>query len=160
MWLWLICRVLPFAMPLDKGSSWPELLPGVCRLGASQVQGVEMQSGLKVGCVYSPDTDTNLELSNPETWISPSYLCVLFKWMACGRLSHFSLVWLFVTLCDSMYSRTYQAPNFWDSPGKNTGVGYYFLFQEIFLTWGSNPSLLFPALAGRVFTTSTTWEAL
>ena len=96
----------------------------------------------------------------PETWISPSYECVLFKWMACGRLSRFSLVWLFVTLCDSMDSRTYQAPSLWDSPGKNTGVGYYFLFQEIFPTWGSNPGLLFPALAGRVFTTSTTWAAV
>ena len=30
----------------------------------------------------------------------------------------------------------------WDSPGKNTGVGCHFLFQEIFLTQGSNPHLL------------------
>ena len=29
-----------------------------------------------------------------------------------------------------------------DSPGKNTGVGYRFLLQGIFLTQGSNPSLL------------------
>ena len=29
----------------------------------------------------------------------------------------------------------------WDSPGKNTGVGYHFLLQGIFLTQGSNPSL-------------------
>ena len=28
------------------------------------------------------------------------------------------------------------------SPGKNTGVGYHFLFQGIFLTQGSNPCLL------------------
>ena len=26
----------------------------------------------------------------------------------------------------------------WDSPGKNTGVGYHFLLQAIFLTQGSN----------------------
>ena len=26
----------------------------------------------------------------------------------------------------------------WDSPGKNTGVGYHFLFQGIFLTQGFN----------------------
>ena len=30
----------------------------------------------------------------------------------------------------------------WDSPGKNTGVGCHFLLQGIFLTQGSNPSLL------------------
>ena len=30
----------------------------------------------------------------------------------------------------------------WDFPGKNTGVGYHFLPQGIFLTQGSNPSLL------------------
>ena len=29
----------------------------------------------------------------------------------------------------------------WDSPGKNTGVGCYFLLQGIFPTQGSNPSL-------------------
>ena len=30
----------------------------------------------------------------------------------------------------------------WDSPGKNTGVGYCFLLQGIFLTQELNPSLL------------------
>ena len=30
----------------------------------------------------------------------------------------------------------------WDSPGKNTGVGFYFLFQGIFPTQESNLSLL------------------
>jgi len=29
----------------------------------------------------------------------------------------------------------------WDFPGKNTGVGFHFLLQGIFLTQGSNPSL-------------------
>ena len=29
----------------------------------------------------------------------------------------------------------------WDFPGKNTGVGFHFLLQEIFLTQGLNPSL-------------------
>ena len=39
----------------------------------------------------------------------------------------------------------------WDFPGKNTGVGGYFLLQGIFLTQGLNPSS--PALAGGFFTT-------
>ena len=30
----------------------------------------------------------------------------------------------------------------WDSPGKNPGADYHFLFREIFLTQGSNPGLL------------------
>ena len=47
-----------------------------------------------------------------------------------------------------------------DSPGKNTGLGYHFLLQGIFLTQGSNPCLLAPsALAGRFFTLWVTGEA-
>ena len=46
----------------------------------------------------------------------------------------------------------------WDLPGKNTGVGCHFLLRD-FSTQGSNPHLLMsPSLAGRFFTTSTTWE--
>ena len=50
----------------------------------------------------------------------------------------------------------------WDSPVKNTRVGCHILLQGIFPTQGSNPclSLISPALAGRFFITSTTWEAL
>ena len=46
-----------------------------------------------------------------------------------------------------------------DSPGKNNGVGCHALLQGIFLTQGLNPCLYSPSLAGRFFTTSTTWEA-
>ena len=46
----------------------------------------------------------------------------------------------------------------WDSPGKNTGASCHFLFQGIFPTQGLNLSLTWPALAGRFFTTSATWE--
>ena len=47
----------------------------------------------------------------------------------------------------------------WDSPGKKTGVGCLVLLQGIFPIQESSPSLLSPALAGRFFNTSTTWEA-
>ena len=40
-------------------------------------------------------------------------------------------------------------------PSKNTGVGCHFLFQRIFLTQGSNPHLLYSALAGRFITFET-----
>ena len=42
---------------------------------------------------------------------------------------------------------------------KNTGVACHFLLQGIFLTQGSNPQFMSPALAGRFFTTSATWKA-
>ena len=42
------------------------------------------------------------------------------------------------TLCDS--ATRLLCP--WDSPGQNAGVGSHFLLQGIFLTQGSNPSLL------------------
>ena len=45
------------------------------------------------------------------------------------------------TLCDPM-DWTRQAPLSWDFPGNNTGVACHFLFQEIFLTQGSNSVLL------------------
>ena len=49
----------------------------------------------------------------------------------------------------------------WDSPGKNTGVGYQAFLEGIFPTQGLNPNLLMsPALRGGFFTTSNTWEAL
>ena len=45
----------------------------------------------------------------------------------------------------------------WDSPGKNTGMGCHALLQGIFLTQGSNLSLL---ISGRFFTFWVTREAL
>ena len=46
---------------------------------------------------------------------------------------------------DSLWPRGLQPSRLlcpWDFPGKNTGVGCYFLLQGIFLTQGSNPNLL------------------
>ena len=69
--------------------------------------------------------------------------------------SHFSHVWFFETL----WTIAQQGPLSTDSPGKNTEVGYCALLQRIFPTQGLNPLLLSPALAGRFFTTSITWES-
>ena len=44
------------------------------------------------------------------------------------------------TLCDP-WTAACQTPLSMGFPGKNTGVGYHFLFQRIFLTQGSNPAL-------------------
>ena len=47
----------------------------------------------------------------------------------------------------------------WSSPGMNTGMGCRAFFQGIFPTQRSNPCLRCPALAGKLFTSSTTREA-
>ena len=54
-------------------------------------------------------------------------------------LSHYSGAWLCVTL-QTITAR--QVPLPWDSPSKNTGVGYHFLLQGTFPTQGSNLCLL------------------
>ena len=64
------------------------------------------------------------------------------------------------TLCNPMDLQPASLLCPWDSPGRNTGVGCYVLLQGIFSTQGHEPtSLMCPALAGRFFTTSATWEA-
>ena len=44
-------------------------------------------------------------------------------------------------------------PRPWDSPGRDTGVGFHALLQGIFLTQRSNTSPEFPALADEFFIT-------
>ena len=48
-----------------------------------------------------------------------------------------------VQLFATPWTVAYHASRPWDSPGKNTGVGYHFLLQGIFQTQGSNPGLLY-----------------
>ena len=50
----------------------------------------------------------------------------------------FNHVWLFATLWTVLTKLLCS----WDSPGKNTGIGYHFLLQGIFQTQGSNWGLL------------------
>ena len=76
------------------------------------------------------------------------YVCVL---------SCFSRVLFFATLWTVVPHRL-LCP--WDSPAEITGVGCHGLCQGIFLTQRLNPCVLSPALAGRFFTSSATWEAL
>ena len=70
--------------------------------------------------------------------------------MACGcMLRCFSHAQLFET----PWTVAHQAPLPWYSPGKNTGVGCQALLSGTELV-----CLTSPALAGRFFTTSTTWD--
>ena len=59
------------------------------------------------------------------------------KWLA-ALTKLLSCIGLFVT----PWTVAHQAPWLWNSPGKITGVGCYFLLQEILPTQGSNPLLL------------------
>ena len=65
-----------------------------------------------------------------------------------------------LTLCHTPWTVAHKSPLSMGFSGKNTGVGCHALLQGICPTQGLNPeSLVSPALAGRFFITSTTWEA-
>ena len=85
----------------------------------------------------------NKQWTTKKTWWKP--VCAL------------SRVWLFV----APSTVASQAPLAGENSllGKNTGAGCHFLLQQVFPTQGSNPHLVSPALAGRFFTSSATWEA-
>ena len=57
-------------------------------------------------------------------------------------LSHFS----HVRLCATLQMTAHQAPCPWDSPGKNTGVGYHFLLQCMRVKSESEVAQLCPIL--------------
>ena len=80
----------------------------------------------------------------PSQGLNTGYRWILYQ------LSHLgSSLWVFTH--NLIWPARLLCP--WNSPGKNTGVGCYFLPQGIFLTQGSNVSPMSPSLAGRFFTT-------
>ena len=73
---------------------------------------------------------------------------VILSWSACMRAKS-------LQLCPILYDSIGSS----DSPGKNSGAHCYALLQRNLPDPRIKPlSLTFPALAGRFFTTSTTWE--
>ena len=110
--------------------------------------------GSQGSVLISVHTSENAHLTHPNLALVlslPNYCSFSFP-HSC-MLSHFS--WLSATLW------TINLPGScpWDSPGKNTGVGCHALLQGIFPDPGiKTASLMSPALAGRFFTISTTWE--
>ena len=83
-------------------------------------------------------------------------LCWILQFTHC--IVHVKLLQSCLTVCDPM-DCSHQAPLSTGFSSKHTEVGCHALPQGIFRTQGSNPSLTFPALADRFFTTSATWEA-
>ena len=80
------------------------------------------------------------EFDSTKRMCTPVNVIVLLIMNTCVP-SHFSLVWLFVNPCLTVYEPArLLCP--WDSPGKNTGMGCYALLQGIFPTQEWNPCLL------------------
>ena len=73
-----------------------------------------------------------------------------------GLLSHFSHLQLFATL----WTVARQAPLSMEFSRQEYWIGCHGVLQGIFLTQGSNSSLLCLPQAGGFFTTSSTWKAL
>ena len=65
-------------------------------------------------------------------------VCVCIKYVCV----HAKLLQSYPTLCNLVDCSPPWLLCPWDSPGKNTGVGYHALLQGIFLTQESNPHLL------------------
>ena len=87
--------------------------------------------------------------SEPLITVAPALAC------SPSMALHAKLLQSCPTLCD---------PRECSPPGSSVhgilqAVGCHALSQGIFPTQGSNPRLMSPALAGRFFTTSATWEA-
>ena len=72
--------------------------------------------------------------------------CVSFRYTQQGNLlTHMKVKMLVTQLCPTSVTPWTVAARLlspWNSPGKNTGVGYHFLLQGIFPTQGSNPGPL------------------
>ena len=116
----LICCHLVCALFQRLSSRSPSpVVPAVCLWPSCQV--ISLQS--------DPSASSHFTLSRR--------VCVYLQSLALTRVCSVVLdplrprgLWLLRLLCP------------WDSPGKSTRVGCYFLLQRIFQTQGSNPHLL------------------
>ena len=88
---------------------------------------------------YSPRGHKELDMMEQLThWLQSSiFERRLYEWISSVQFSR-------SVVSDSLRPHGLQPTTFhhlWDFPGKNTGVGCHFLFQEIFPTQGLNPGL-------------------
>ena len=73
-----------------------------------------------------------MPLKEPDSPLLFHYFCYYLKWVYENEM---------FTIGDTL-NCSYGGLRPWDSPGKNTGVGYHFLLQGIFPTQGWNLGLL------------------
>ena len=116
--LWTVTWQAPLSMGCSKKEYWSELpFPPP---GCLSNPGIEPASPELAGRFFTTEP--------PEKPLILAYCC-------CPVLQSYP------TLCNSMdYNPWLLCP--WDFPGKNTGVGYHFLLQDVFLTQGLNPCVL------------------
>ena len=137
IFVWLCCTACEVLVPL----------PGIEPVLPPVVETQSYWTTRKSHSILNPSLDhrslsagmmTHLNLYNNKN--NNNYNNSKHLWSAyseyCCVLSCFSHIQLFVTI----WTVAYQAP--WDSPGKNTRVGYHFLLQRIFPTHGLNSHLL------------------
>ena len=127
---WKPCGFLTLRLPAKSAVS--QLLPGSAGEGSAARK-------------CSPRTGSTLE----EAFGSDSVDFVIaatehvFLEGPCTRACLCYVLKSCLTLCDPTVGiQPARLPCPWGSPDRNTGVGFYFLLQEIFLTQGWNPSLL------------------
>ena len=116
----LQARVLKWVViSFSNGSSWPRDRPRVsCTAGGFFI----------VWATGKPSHLGNTYQNKDELLLHSRWVCV----------------WLLSVMRDTLWPHrlAYQTLCPWDSPGKKSGMGCHFLLQRIFLTQGSNPSLL------------------
>ena len=95
----------------------------------------------------------------PKTKLAPKKVIITVWWSDAHLIRMLSHL-LSLTLCHSMDCSLPSSFVHGNSPGKTTGVGCHALLQGIFPIQGLNPCLVYAALVGGFFTTSSTWEAL
>ena len=132
------------------------------------LQCMKVKSEIEVAQLYPTLRDPiDCSLPGSSAWDFPGkstgagYHCLLHKqaW-ACAKLPQFC-----PTLCDLMHcsppGSSVSTASKQYSPGKNTRVGCHTSVQGIFANQGIQPEFLSsPTLAGGLFTTSVTWEAI
>ena len=122
---WTVAHQAPLSMEFSRQEYWSGLTFPIPR-GSSWFRDQTCVLGL---LHWQADS---LQLRNPGSPKALVSMCV------CVCVFVFSHVWLFVT--HELYPTRFLCP--WKFPGKNTGVGCYFLLERIFLTPGSNSYLL------------------
>ena len=116
----MLCCAKPLQSCLTLETPWTVACQAPLSMGFSRQ---EYWSGLPfLPPRKSVSIATPISLSTSGSMFTPISMHVCMR-------CHFSRVLLFVTL----WTVAHQAP-LWDSPGKNTGVGFHDLLQGIFLT--------------------------
>ena len=113
---WLYIGFQVYAVGSGVGPTWVPVLA------------LPLNSCAVLSMLLNPSTQQMLRDGNHSSLIS---LCICCVFLLVSQS--------YLTVCNPVYPARFLCP--WDSLGKNTGGGFYSLFQRIFLTQGLNLSL-------------------